>query len=127
ADTEVAQRASADTSAADLQILGYGGSLAGLQRGVAAHHAGMLPIFKEVVEELFEAGYVRAVFATETLALGVNMPARTVVIERLGQWDGETHGTPTPGGDTPPTRRGGRGGRRIQGPGGGAGPPRPAA
>src|SRR6202023_1045336 len=52
-----------------------------------AHHAGMLPTFKEVVEELFEAGLVRAVFATETLALGINMPARTVVIERLDKWN----------------------------------------
>src|SRR5215469_376508 len=64
----------------DLPVLGYDDWLAGLVRGVAAHHAGLLPAFKEVVEELFAAGLIRAVFATETLALGINMPARTVVI-----------------------------------------------
>ena len=69
---------------------GYGEWLTGLQRGIAAHHAGMLPTFKEVVEELFEAGLVRAVFATETLALGINMPART------SSWSGWTSGTARP-------------------------------
>ena len=53
--------------------------LDGLRRGVAAHHAGLLPAFKEMVEELFVRGLVRAVFATETLALGINMPARSVL------------------------------------------------
>jgi ATP-dependent RNA helicase HelY len=53
-----------------------GSGWTGLQRGFAAHHAGMLPTFKEVVEELFTEGLVKAVFATETLALGINMPAR---------------------------------------------------
>ena len=47
-----------------------------LTAGVAAHHAGMLPVFKETVEELFEAGLVKVVFATETLSLGINMPAQ---------------------------------------------------
>ena len=68
--TEIAERRTADIPEADLPVLGYGEWLTGLQRGIAAHHAGMLPTFKEVVEELFEAGLVRAVFATETLALG---------------------------------------------------------
>jgi ATP-dependent RNA helicase HelY len=67
----------------DLHILGYHEWIEALQRGIAAHHAGMLPTFKEVVEELFTRGLVKAVFATETLALGINMPARTVVLERL--------------------------------------------
>src|SRR6185312_1910519 len=49
-------------------------------RGVAAHHAGLIPTFKEAVEELFARGLVKAVFATETLALGINMPARSVVL-----------------------------------------------
>ena len=89
--TEIAERRTADIPEADLPVLGYGEWLTGLQRGMAAHHAGMLPTFKEVVEELFEAGLVRAVFATETLALGIDMPARTVVIERLDKWNGETH------------------------------------
>ena len=59
----------------DLHVLGYYEWLEGLERGIAAHHAGMLPTFKEVVEELFVQGLVKAVFATETLALGINMPA----------------------------------------------------
>ena len=65
--------------------------------GVAAHHAGMLPMFKETVEELFEAGLVKVVFATETLSLGINMPAKTVVIEDLWKFQGERHELLTPG------------------------------
>src|SRR5690606_28453101 len=61
----------------DLAVLGYWEWLENLQRGVAAHHAGLLPAFKEVVEELFQRKLIKAVFATETLALGINMPART--------------------------------------------------
>src|SRR5260370_11904028 len=75
---------------------------------MAAEHAGMLPAFKEVVEELFAAGLVRAVFATETLALGINMPARTVVIEKLDKWNGETHANLTAGEYTQLTGRAGR-------------------
>jgi ATP-dependent RNA helicase HelY len=99
----------------DLRILGYDAWLAGLQRGIAAHHAGLLPTFKQVVEELFEAGLVRAVFATETLALGINMPARTVVIERLDKWNGETHANLTPGEYTQLTGRAGRRGIDVEG------------
>ena len=99
----------------DLPILGYDTWLAGLRRGIAAHHAGLLPTFKEVVEELFEAGLVRAVFATETLALGINMPARTVVIERLDKWNGETHANLTPGEYTQLTGRAGRRGIDVEG------------
>jgi ATP-dependent RNA helicase HelY len=99
----------------DLPVLGYDTWLAGLRRGIAAHHAGLLPTFKEVVEELFEAGLVRAVFATETLALGINMPARTVVIERLDKWNGETHANLTPGEYTQLTGRAGRRGIDVEG------------
>jgi ATP-dependent RNA helicase HelY len=113
--TEVAERRTADIAGADLQVLGYGEWLTGLQRGIAAHHAGMLPTFKEVVEDLFEAGLVRAVFATETLALGINMPARTVVIERLDKWNGETHTALTPGEYTQLTGRAGRRGIDVEG------------
>ena len=87
----------------------------GCSAGIAAHHAGMLPTFKEVVEELFAAGLVRAVFATETLALGINMPARTVVIERLDKWNGETHADLTPGEYTQLTGRAGRRGIDVEG------------
>ena len=113
--TEIAERRTRDIPQADLPVLGYAEWLTGLQRGVAAHHAGMLPTFKEVVEELFEAGLVRAVFATETLALGIDMPARTVVVERLDKWNGETHADLTPGEYTQLTGRAGRPGHRRGG------------
>jgi len=67
----------------ELRVLGYGQWIAGLEAGVAPHHAGMIPAFREAVEECFTAGLLQVVFATETLSLGINMPARTVVIERL--------------------------------------------
>ncbi|MBO0784733.1 MAG: DEAD/DEAH box helicase, partial [Actinobacteria bacterium] len=113
--TAVAERRTADITDEDLSVLGYGEWLTGLQRGVAAHHAGMLPTFKEVVEELFAAGLIRAVFATETLALGINMPARTVVLERLDKWDGEQHVPLTPGEYTQLTGRAGRRGIDVEG------------
>ncbi len=87
----------------------------GLRRGVAAHHAGLVPPFKETVEELFVRGLVKAVFATETLALGINMPARTVVLERLTKFNGETHADLTPGEYTQLTGRAGRRGIDIEG------------
>jgi ATP-dependent RNA helicase HelY len=111
----VASRRTADIPDEDLAVLGYHDWVTGLRRGIAAHHAGMLPAFKEVVEELFAAGLVRIVFATETLALGVNMPARTVVIERLDKWNGETHATLTPGEYTQLTGRAGRRGIDVEG------------
>ena len=105
----------ADIPDDDLPVLGFDDWLAGLVRGVAAHHAGLLPAFKEVVEELFAAGLIRAVFATETLALGINMPARTVVIERLDKWNGETHAALTAGEYTQLTGRAGRRGIDVEG------------
>jgi ATP-dependent RNA helicase HelY len=105
----------ADIPDEDLHVLGYHDWLDGLERGVAAHHAGMLPTFKEVVEELFGRGLVRAVFATETLALGINMPARSVVLEKLSKWNGETHADITPGEYTQLTGRAGRRGIDIEG------------
>jgi ATP-dependent RNA helicase HelY len=99
----------------DLHVLGYHEFLDGLTRGIAAHHAGLLPAFKQVVEELFQEGLVKVVFATETLALGINMPARTVVIEKLSKWNGETHADLTPGEYTQLTGRAGRRGLDIEG------------
>lgn len=87
----VIDRRCADLDEADLVILDYHEWREGLLRGLAAHHAGMLPVFRHTVEELFAAGLVKAVFATETLALGINMPARTVVLERLVKFNGEQH------------------------------------
>ena len=112
---QTAERRTADIPEEDLAILGYREWLEGLRRGIAAHHAGMLPAFKEVVEELFAAGLVRAVFATETLALGINMPARTVVIEKLDKWNGETHANLTAGEYTQLTGRAGRRGIDVEG------------
>jgi ATP-dependent RNA helicase HelY len=99
----------------DLHVLGYFEWLEGLERGIAAHHAGMLPTFKEVVEELFVKGLVKAVFATETLALGINMPARSVVLEKLVKWNGQTHADVTPGEYTQLTGRAGRRGIDVEG------------
>ncbi|MFC0863722.1 DEAD/DEAH box helicase [Sphaerimonospora cavernae] len=99
----------------DLAVLGYLEWRDCLERGLAAHHAGMLPAFKEVVEELFTRGLVKAVFATETLALGINMPARSVVIEKLDKWNGETHADLTPGEYTQLTGRAGRRGIDVEG------------
>src|SRR5439155_5495533 len=95
-------------SDADLDLLGYGQWVAGLEAGFAAHHAGMVPPMKEAVEEAFAAGLVKAVFATETLSLGINMPARTVVIEKLSKFTGERHEFLTPGEYTQLTGRAGR-------------------
>ncbi|MET4158124.1 DEAD/DEAH box helicase [Agromyces sp. PvR057] len=99
----------------DLAVLGYWDWLEGLQRGVAAHHAGMLPAFKEVVEELFQRKLLKAVFATETLALGVNMPARSVVLEKLEKFNGEARVPITPGEYTQLTGRAGRRGIDVEG------------
>lgn len=99
----------------DLATLGYFEWLNALERGVAAHHAGMLPAFKEVVEELFLRKLVKVVFATETLALGINMPARTVVLERLDKFNGEGRVQITPGEYTQLTGRAGRRGIDTEG------------
>jgi ATP-dependent RNA helicase HelY len=99
----------------ELAVLGYFEWLEGLERGVAAHHAGMLPAFKEVVEELFQKKLVKAVFATETLALGINMPARTVVLEKLEKFNGEARVPITPGEYTQLTGRAGRRGIDTEG------------
>jgi superfamily II RNA helicase len=64
---------------------GRSGQIAPLYRGIAAHHAGILPAWKVLVEELFQQGLIKVVFATETLAAGINMPARTTVISSLSK------------------------------------------
>ena len=92
----------------DLRVLGVSGWIAGLERGIAAHHAGLLPQFKAVVEQLFQRRLVKLVFATETLALGINMPARSVTIERLDKYNGEQRVQLTSGEYTQLTGRAGR-------------------
>ena len=99
----------------DLATLGYFEWLSSLERGVAAHHAGMLPAFKETVEELFLKKLVKVVFATETLALGINMPARTVVLDRLDKFNGDGRVQLTAGEYTQLTGRAGRRGIDTQG------------
>src|SRR5204863_4660946 len=99
----------------DLQALNYDLFAEALRTGVAAHHAGMLPTFKECVEEAFVRGLIKVVFATETLALGINMPARSVVLEKLVKFDGETHADITPGEFTQLTGRAGRRGIDVEG------------
>jgi len=99
----------------DRNVLGYHEWLDGILRGVAAHHAGMLPMFKEVVEELFRRKLLKVVFATETLALGINMPARTVVLEKLDKFNGEARVPITAGEYTQLTGRAGRRGIDSEG------------
>ncbi|MFD6175934.1 MULTISPECIES: DEAD/DEAH box helicase [unclassified Isoptericola] len=111
----VVEERTATIPAEDLDVLGYFEWVQALSRGVAAHHAGMLPVFKETVEELFSRGLVKIVFATETLALGINMPARSVVLEKLVKWDGTAHQPVTPGEYTQLTGRAGRRGIDVEG------------
>jgi ATP-dependent RNA helicase HelY len=104
----IVEQRTGSIGAADLRVLGYTRWVAALEAGVAAHHAGMVPPFKEAVEACFAEGLVKVVFATETLALGINMPARTVVIEKLTKFTGERHEPLTPGDYTQLTGRAGR-------------------
>ncbi len=111
----VVEQRTAAIPAEDLEVLGYWTWQQSLARGIAAHHAGLLPVFKETVEELFARGLIKVVFATETLALGINMPARSVVLEKLVKWDGTAHQPVTPGEYTQLTGRAGRRGIDIEG------------
>jgi ATP-dependent RNA helicase HelY len=105
---EIVDDHTAGLTDADLDVLEFTRWRAALEAGVAAHHAGMVPPFKEAVEACFIEGLVRLVFATETLALGVNMPARSVVIERMRKFNGERREFLTPGEYTQLTGRAGR-------------------
>lgn len=105
---QIAAAHTADLEGSDLDALGYDGWLEQLTAGVAAHHAGLIPAFKEAIEECFSAGLLAVVFATETLAVGVNMPARSVVIEQLSRFRGEGFALLTPGEYTQLTGRAGR-------------------
>ena len=99
----------------DAIVLGAEAWKRGLMRGIAAHHAGMLPLMKESVEHLFSRGLVKMVYATETLALGINMPARTVVIESLTKWNGSAHVSLSAGEYTQLSGRAGRRGIDTEG------------
>ena len=108
---EVAQLISPE----DYGPLNFLGWAKALELGVAAHHAGLIPPLKEVIEELFQQGLIKVVFATETLALGVNMPAKSVVIDRLTKWNGQAHVDISPGEFTQLTGRAGRRGIDVEG------------
>lgn len=92
----------------DLKALQFSRFRFALEEGFASHHAGMIALFRQIVERLFEEGLVKVVFATETLALGINMPARSVVVEKLEKFDGTGHVGLTPGEFTQLTGRAGR-------------------
>lgn len=112
---EIAEARVDSLSDEDLRVLEYGSWLNALESGIASHHAGMVPPFKEAVEACFAEALVKVVFATETLALGINMPARTVVIEKLTKFTGERHEFLSPGEYTQLTGRAGRRGIDPQG------------
>ncbi|WP_127842064.1 DEAD/DEAH box helicase [Actinomyces wuliandei] len=112
---QVIERHTASIPSRDLDVLGFHAWAHALERGVAAHHAGLLPVFKETVEELFSVGLVKVVYATETLSLGINMPARTVVLESLRKWNGSAHVPLSPGEYTQLTGRAGRRGIDVEG------------
>ena len=112
---EIADRHASMLDPADLEALGYEDFREALTCGVAAHHAGQVPAFKAIVEEGFQSGALKLVFATETLALGINMPARTVVLEKLTKYNGESHVDITAGEFTQLTGRAGRRGIDVEG------------
>ena len=99
----------------DLATLGYGPWSAALEAGIAPHHAGLVPAFRQAVEQCFSEGLLKVVFATETLALGINMPARTVVVERFAKFRGSDTSALTSGEYQQLTGRAGRRGIDIVG------------
>ena len=112
---QIAERRVETLSDEDLGVLGYDDWLEGLECGVASHHAGLVPVFRETVEECFAAGLLQVVFATETLSLGINMPARSVVIERFTKYGGAGRATLTSGEYLQLTGRAGRRGLDEEG------------
>ncbi|TRZ74194.1 MAG: DEAD/DEAH box helicase [Actinobacteria bacterium] len=80
-----------DFSDDDLAALQFTQFVEQLEAGIGSHHAGIVPTFKEIVETCFARGLVKVVFATETLAVGINMPARAVVLDKITKFNGENH------------------------------------
>ena len=111
----IARHKTRDFNDEDLQALDFGEFLDALERGIAAHHAGMVPAFRETVEACFEANLLGVVFATETLALGINMPARSVVLERFAKYSDAGRNTLTSGEFAQLTGRAGRRGLDDEG------------
>ncbi|MDR2619841.1 MAG: DEAD/DEAH box helicase [Propionibacteriaceae bacterium] len=111
----IAQRHGASLSYADRQAIGWETFTQAFARGISAHHAGLLPLVKNCVEEGFVRGLLKVVFATETLALGINMPAKSVVLEKLIKFNGEVTAEITPAEYTQLTGRAGRRGIDVEG------------
>lgn len=109
------QSSIARLSAADQRVPQIARCLDSLKRGVGVHHAGILPIVKEVTEVLFQRGLVRILFCTETFAVGVNAPARTVVFSAIRKWDGTSNRALEPGEYVQMAGRAGRRGRDTVG------------
>ena len=86
-----------------------------LQKGIAVHHGGLLPLLKEAIELLFQEGYVKCLFATETFAMGLNMPARTVIFSAVHKWDGEENRLLNSGEYIQMSGRAGRRGKDVRG------------
>ena len=112
---EAFRAALGDLRADDYDALGIGRIERAAMNGLAAHHAGQLPAVKAVIEDLFARGLIKVVCATETLALGINMPARTVVLDKLTKFNGTEHAKITPGEYTQLTGRAGRRGIDVEG------------
>lgn len=111
----IAEHHVADFDDDELDALGFDEWLEGLTSGFAAHHAGLVPAFREAVETCFSQGLLGVVFATETLSLGINMPARTVVIDRFTKYGGSGRATLTSGEYAQMTGRAGRRGLDDEG------------
>ncbi len=111
----IAEECTADLGDDDLDALGWHEWLEALESGVAAHHAGLVPSMKLAVEQCFLEGLLGVVFATETLSLGINMPARTVVIERFSKFGAAGRATLTSGEYAQLTGRAGRRGLDDEG------------
>ncbi len=89
--TQIINDHTTDLTADDRAALRFDEFLEQAGAGISCHHAGMIPMFKEAIEQCFIEGLIKVVFATETLAVGINMPARAVVIEKLTKFTGENH------------------------------------
>ncbi|CAM6102427.1 unnamed protein product [Calypogeia fissa] len=112
---EVFQNAIQVLSEEDRSLPAIGLILPMLQRGIGVHHSGLLPILKEVIEILFQEGLIKALFATETFAMGLNMPAKTVVFTQVRKWDGDSHRFMTSGEYIQMSGRAGRRGKDEKG------------
>jgi len=111
----VSDGAMALLSEADRELAPVQSILPLLKSGIGVHHSGLLPIVKEMVELLFQEQLIKVLFATETFAMGLNMPARTVVFTQTRKWDGEEHRWMASGEYVQMSGRAGRRGKDVSG------------